>query len=258
MMYTLNNDKMLPEIFAETKDVFEKVLHDMETFKEALLLDNEQEKVKAFFEKYSKFQNNGLLIFKTAMGDLCVGLKALGNKFGALGGSSFESLSSSCDQIISSTGNFINYINNFVISTEQIMEKNDKNVDAFNELCENVQNYFAEILPIFSNLSESTMHLYGDAKNRLADKFESVENSLVNFIHMAKIKIVSALATVCIGVTIAYNYFANLVDVKLENLYDVNLLNEQDDVNNGLVKELLTKIIINFEEALNQALKAFN
>ena len=78
-MYIFNNDKMLPNIFADTKDIFEKVLHDLDTFKQSLSLDNEKAKVKAFFEAYTKYQTNGLQVFKTAIGDLCVGLKELGN-----------------------------------------------------------------------------------------------------------------------------------------------------------------------------------
>ncbi len=257
-MYIFNNDKMLPNIFADTKDIFEKVLHDLDTFKESLSLDNEKAKVKAFFEAYTKYQTNGLQVFKTAIGDLCVGLKALGNKFGSLGGTSFELLAQTSENVITTTGEFIKYINNYVVTSQQIMEENDANVQLFNELNENAEKYFRNLLPLLSDLSEATMHLYGDAKNRLQNKFSAVGTSLVNFIHMAKIKIVSALATSLVGIELGYNYFAELVEVKLEGPTQTNLLNANKEMDKTLIKELLPQMIVNNEEVLAQATKLFN
>lgn len=257
-MYIFNNDKMLPNIFADAKDIYEKILNDLELYKESLTLDNEQAKVKTFFETYTKYQTNGLQVFKTAIGDLCVGLKALGNKFGALGGTSFDTLAKTSENVIAVTGEFINYINNFVVTSEQVMQENTQNVNLFNELSENVQKYFRDMLPLFSDLSESTMHLYGDAKNRLQDKFETVENSLVNFIHMAKIKIVSALATSVVGMELAYNYFAGLIDVKLESIAQTKLLNENREMDKNLIREMLSQMVQNFDEVLTQTNKLFN
>lgn len=257
-MYIFNNNKMLPNIFADTKDIYEKVLHDVELYKESLTLDNEQAKVKSFFETYTKYQTNGLQVFKTAIGDLCVGLKALGNKFGTLGGRSFETLAKTSEIVIVVTGEFINYINNFVVSSEQIMQENNKNVELFNELSENTQKYFRDMLPLLADLSESTIHLYGDAKNRLQDKFESVENSLVNFIHMAKIKIVSALAMAVVGIELGYNYFANLIDVKIESLTQTKLLDDNREMDKTKIKDLLSQMIQNFDEVLIQTNKMFN
>ena len=255
-MYILNDEKMLPEIFLDTNKLFEKVAQDLISFKDSLLLDNKEANVKAFFEKYSQFQTNGLQIFKTAMGDLCVGLKALGNKFGALKGSSFELLSLTSEKIIASTGEFISFITSFIVSTDQIMQENEQNVNSFETLCENVQKYFNDLIPLFKDLSDATMHLYGDAKNRLQDNFSNVESSLVNFIHMAKIKMVSALANASIGIKLGYDYFSNLIGLKLENIFDYNILSD-NDLNIEQVKELLKKIIINFDEALLQAQKIY-
>lgn len=254
-MYILNNDKMLPEIFSETQQLFQKVLQDLVTFKDSLLIENEQAKVKTFFEQYVNYQTNGLQVFKTSMGDLCVGLKALGNKFGSLGGTSFDLLAKASEQLIASTGEFINYVTSFIVTTEQVMQESEQNVQTFNDLSQNVQKYVNELVAIFNDLREATIHLYGDAKNRLQDKFEAVEKSLVNFIHMAKIKIVSALANAFVSIKLGYDYFAGLVDVKLENVYENSLLNKHGEVDKPLTKELLTKIIVNFDEALNQALK---
>lgn len=257
-MYELNNDKMLPNIFEETKDVFEKVVNDLDSFKESLMLDNEQAKVKAFFEEYSKYQTNGLQIFKTAMGDFCVGLKALGNKFGSLGGSSFELLANTSESVISATGEFINFVNNFVISSQQIMEENQQNVEMFNDLHSNVENYFKKLLALLQDLSTATMHLYGDAKNRLQDNFANVEKSLVNFIHMAKIKIVSALAISMVGIELGYNHFTKLTEIKLQGMYNDSLLTEQGDVDKLKVKEFLKTLVVNFEEVETQTQKMFD
>lgn len=257
-MYILSDKKMLPEIFAETSQLFKKVGDDLVTFKDALLLSDKQANVKTFFEKYIGFQASGLQIFKSSMGDLCVGLKALGNKFGALGGTSFALLNSTSERVIGATGEFINFVTGFVVTSEQVMEKSEQNVQDFANLCQNVQKYFNEIAPLFADLSEATTHLYGDAKNRLQDKFDSVEKSLVNFIHMAKIKIVSALANAVVGLSIGYDTFAPLTSVNLGRLYEDVLVGEQGEVDNLKVKQFLSKVIVDFDEAVAQAVKMFD
>ncbi len=127
----------------------------------------------------------------------------------------------------------------------------------FAELNSTVNNYFKTMVPLFNDLASSTKHLYGDAKNRLQDKFAQNESALVNFIHMAKIKIVSALANIMVGISLGYNYFAPLIEVKLENISDVQLLNEHDAVENQNVLEFLSKLLNGFDEALAQAQKLY-
>lgn len=255
-MVILDNNKMLPEMFLETCNLFEKVSQDMITLKDSVLLDNKEANVKMFFEKYSKFQERALQIFKSSMGDLCVGLRALGNKFGSLGGSSFVLLSDVCNNVISATGEFINYVTSFVITSDQIMEENTENVNVFVDLIENYVKYFVSIANQLKQLKDSTMHLYGDAKNRLKNNFEEVESSLVNFIHMAKIKIVSAIANACIGIKLGYDYFSGLSNIKIENVFDDNLFNDQEQIDNTAIVNLLSKFV-KFEEALTQATKVY-
>ncbi len=256
-MFILDNNKMLPEIFLETSNLFEKASQDIVTLKESVLLENKEANVKVFFEKYSKFQEKGLQIFKSSMGDLCVGLKALGNKFGSLGGSSFVLLSDVCNNVIIATGEFISFATSFVLTSEQIMEESTKNVDLFVDLVENYVKYFVSISNLFKQLKDATMHLYGDAKNRLKSNFAEIESSLVNFIHMAKIKIVSAIANACIGMKLGYDCFSGLTNIKVENIFEDNLFDEQGQANNTAIENLLSKFV-KFEEALVQATKAYH
>lgn len=257
-MYILSNDKVLPEIFSETGVLFDKVYKDLVSFKESLLLENQTLNVKSFFEKYSKYQTRGLQILKASIGDLCVGLKALGNKFGSLEGSSFEKLSKTSENVITVTGEFIDFTNNFVISSEQIMQEDQKNVDLFEELCDNYQKYFLSLNSYFKELSTCTLHLYGDAKNRLQENFNEIKTSLVSFIHMVKIKIVSALANIFVGIQLGYEYFSDLSQIKFEDIYNEKLIDENDEIIIDNVNKLLETIIVNFEEALTQSKKYFN
>ena len=98
-MFTINNNNVLPEIFDMAQKFSEEV--------SALLANVAPEQVN---EKAPFYLANGFPYAKAALGDLCVGVKALGDKLGVLGGNSFVLLKEQSDSLVAATGNFFNNV----------------------------------------------------------------------------------------------------------------------------------------------------
>ena len=219
-MFTVNNNNVLPEIFLSAHNFFEEVSTELSK------LSNVSNKVPAYIAY-------GWLYAKASLGDLCVGVKALGDKLGVLGGNSFTTLKEQSDALVAATGNFFNSIN-----PENFYEQ--------------AKNYVTLLSGTMKEISNSTTHLYGDAKNRLNDQFESMENAMVSFFRMAKVKIVAALADAQVAAAFALEYFAGL------NIANTNLANQDGTLNKQASQQLVLSLIQNFDDAKNLALKMFN
>ena len=220
-MFTVNNNNVLPEIFFSAHKFFEEVSAHLAN------LSNASDKVPAYLA-------NGWLYAKAALSDLCVGVKALGDKLGVLGGNSFASLKEQSDNLVSATGNFFNSIN-----TENFYEQ--------------TKDYVVLLSNAMKEISTATTHLYGDAKNRLGEQFASMESAMVGFFRMAKVKIVAALADLQIATAYTMQQFAIP-----NNLTNTNLVNQDGSLNKQIAGALVLTLIPDFDDAKNLALKMFN
>lgn len=228
-MFTINNKNVLPEIFAMAHRFSEEV--------SALLANVAPEQVN---QKAPAYLTNGFPYAKAALGDLCVGVKALGDKLGVLGGNSFVLLKEQSDAIVSATGNFFN----------KVARYNAEN--GYAELMQIAKDYLTLLSNTLKELSTATTHLYGDAKCRLGDQFESMENAMVSFFRMAKVKIVAALVDLQIVTAYALQYF------DVSNIANANLLNQDGSLNKPACQQIVLSLNPDFDDAKNLALKMFN
>ncbi|MBE7075298.1 MAG: hypothetical protein E7376_04900 [Clostridiales bacterium] len=254
-MLVLSDKEVLPDIFLATKQFFDSTVEKINTFKIKVTEDAQpQTLVQTFFEKYNKYQMHGFNIFKTAMGDFCVGARALGNKFGALGGDSFVDLKEAAEGIVSKTGDFFNYMTNFIVSAEQVLNQSEQNVERFVSLVNTASEYLTSVSSGLEKMSNATRFLYGDAKSRLGERFASMSAPIVNFIHMAKVKVVSAIANCVVGIKIMFDNFVGIVQTQVElPLANYKLINEDSQIVNAQVHKFLAELIQEFDEALAQA-----
>ena len=81
---------------------------------------------------------------------------------------------------------------------------------------------------------------------------DSMENAMVSFFRMAKVKIVAALADAQIATAFALQYFAGI------NISNANLANADGSLNKQASQQLVLSLIQNFDDAKNLALKMFN
>lgn len=222
-MFTINNNNVLPEILFSAHKFFEKVSN--------LFANVTPQQIS---NKTVTYLSNGFPFVKAGLGDLCVGIKALGDKLGVLGGNSFVMLKENSDALVSATGNFFNSLN-----------------------AENFHAQTKDYLTLLSNslkeASTATTHLYGDAKCRLGDQFESMENAMVSFFRMAKVKIVAALADLQIAIAYTLQQFA-----MPNNLTNTNLQNQDGSLNKQSAGALVLTLVPDFDDAKNLALKMFN
>ena len=241
-MLTINSNDVLPEIFLSAHNFYNDILVSLQN------TPAEQINYDVLLGQFMQYMPNGWAYFKGALSDLCIGIKALGDKLGSLGGESFEKLKQQSDALVSATGVFFNTVAGFDVNSGDIAS-----------LLQVAQTYFTSLTTGLKEISSATLHLYGDAKNRLADKFEGMANSMVSFIQMAKIKIVAALANAQIALQYAYQMFVPAVSVDAVFPIDgAGVANDDCTVNKEACKQLVPALIVNFDEALAQAQKAYN
>lgn len=229
-MFNVNNKDVLPEIFFSAHKFFEQVSNSIASLNSDVINDN-----------LVAYLNHGWLYLKSALGDLCVGVKALGDKLGVLGGNSFAGLKEQSDALVPQTGNLFNMVAGY----------NPEN--GADELLQNTKDYVNFFANALKEISTATTHLYGDAKNRLGDQFESMEQAMVSFFRMAKVKIVGALIDAQIATAYALQYFGIENDLTQENL-----LNPDQTLNKPACQQLVVALVVDFDDAKNLALKMFN
>ena len=222
-MFTVKNENVLPEILFAAHKFYEEVTNLFASVTSEHIAD-----------KTAAYLSNGFLFAKAGLGDLCVGIKALGDKLGVLGGNSFVMLKENSDALVSATGNFFNSIN-----AENFYDQ--------------AKDYLSLLANALKEVSNATTHLYGDAKCRLGDQFANMESAMVSFFRMAKVKIVAALTDLQIATAYALQYFAIP-----NNLTDTNLVNQDGTLNKQSAGALVLTLVPDFDDAKNLALKMFN
>lgn len=226
-MITINNKNVLPDIFLS----FQKTFQELETTLANATADNLSPKMTGCI-------NNCFPYIKSALSDICVGVKALGDKLGVLGGDSFVLLKQQSDKLVPATGNWFNAVASYNDCATLLQQTRD-----YVKLFNNVLNDF----------SRATTHLYGDAKIRLGEQFDNMENSMVSFFRMAKIKIVAGLVDLTIAIAYSLQYLG------LQNgIYTNNLLNQDYTLNKPSCHQAVNAIVVDFDDAKNLALKMFN
>lgn len=226
-MITINNKNVLPDIFLS----FQKTFQELETTLANATADNLSPKMTGCI-------NNCFPYIKSALSDICVGVKALGDKLGVLGGDSFVLLKQQSDKLVPATGNWFNAVASYNDCATLLQQTRD-----YVKLFNNALNDF----------SRATTHLYGDAKIRLGEQFDNMENSMVSFFRMAKIKIVAGLVDLVIATACAMQYLG-----LANNLYSDSLLDTNSSVNKLACHQAVNSIVVDFDDAKNLALKMFN
>lgn len=229
-MFTVNNKDVLPEIFFSAHKFYQEV--------SAIIANVTPEQIA---DKIPAYLTNGFPFAKAALGDLCVGVKALGDKLGVLGGNSFVYLKQHADVLVTATGDMFNMVASYPDANEPA------------DLLQTINEYLNILSNTLKELSNATTHLYGDAKNRLGDQFASMEAAMVSFFRMAKVKIVAALADLQIATAYTMQQFAIQ-----NNLTDTNLVNQDGSLNKQTAGALVLTLIPDFDDAKNLALKMFN
>lgn len=224
---TISNKNVLPDIFLS----FQKTYQELETTLTNTTPDSLNPKMAGAI-------NNCFPYIKSSLSDICVGVKALGDKLGVLGGDSFVLLKQQSDNLVSATGNYFNAVSSY----------NDCAT-----LLQQTREYVSLLNNVLKDLSQATTHLYGDAKFRLGEQFENMENSMVSFFRMAKIKIVAGLVDLTIAIAYSLQYLG------LPNgIYANNLLNQDYTLNKPSCHQAVNAIVVDFDDAKNLALKMFN
>ncbi|MBQ7884862.1 MAG: hypothetical protein IJ318_02050 [Clostridia bacterium] len=241
-MFVINNKDVLPEILLSAHKFYEELLN--------ALANTTQEQINSqeFATKYSAYMANGWQLYKATLSDLCIGIKALGDKLGTLGGDSFVNLKKSSEKLIEATGKFFNSVVGY-----------DFNSGNAYSLLQIAKTYFEAVTALLKELSTSTKHMYGDAKNRLGAQFAGMENAMVGFIHMAKIKVVASLVNSQIALQYACQTFASAISASIAMpVQNASVLNEDGSLNKLACQNLVATLIVDFDEAKAQALKMFN
>jgi len=246
----LSSEELIPDILFSAHKFMEQVAENAKTYFEKIKETGTQD----FYSKYNLFITNGWNYVKTGLGDLCVGLKAFGEKLSPLGGEAFVNLGNTTSNIINITGELFNYMDNFIIQINELMQENS-DISKFDELSNSITSYFSNLASELKSCSIYCTHLYGDAKFVLGESFNNLSEGLIRFIQNVKLKCIVGIATVSVGLKIAYDYLSENKETVIYN--GLNLVQEDKTVSMDYVKQLLDLILSDLEQAKMETLKNF-
>ena len=246
----LTSEELIPDIFFATHKFIEGVTEDLNNYFNTV----KETSTQSFYVNYSQFLSNGWKYLKAGLGDLCVGLKAFGDKMASLGGDSFTNLGNTATNVVGKTGALFNFMDNLIIQINELMQENSDN-SKFDEIANTITNYFIELSNAFKNCSTYTTHLYGDAKEVLGENFNNVSEGLLKFIQNVKLKCTTGIATIIVGIKTAYEYLSKNGENVIYN--QIKLVNEDNTISNDSVKQLLDFVLSDLDLVKAETLKTF-
>jgi len=260
MDLSIKNSDVLPEIFMLSSQYFDGMLTDLREFYNKVMQDADLgQKLINFFLKYNNYIAGNYALVKNPVSDICVSLKAFGDKLGAVGGETFAKVKENTDAVVAAAGTFFEFVSNFVVNSKMLVKNNNKTLEYnkanFDNLYGSVYGFLTTLTNCFKELATYSYHLYGDAKFVLAERFEGMSNGLINFIKAVKTKYCASIANFVVGAKVMYFNFAQFgyVQQPYTDIYVIDPNGNFDVQNAGVC---IDNILTDFEAAKLQAKKA--